>query len=52
MPTPETTNYLILGYVVFSAVMGLYLVSLFIRTRNLKQDLETLAELEKDGSNK
>lgn len=46
MTTPETTNYLILGYIVFSAVMLIYLASLVIRLRNLKQDLETLKDLE------
>jgi hypothetical protein len=46
-PTPETTNYMILGYVVFTTVMVLYLVSLYIRSRNLKQDIELLDELEK-----
>ena len=45
--TPDTTNYMILGYVVFSVVMAVYLASLFIRFRNLKQDLEVLEELEK-----
>ena len=43
--TPETSNYLILGYAVFSTVMLIYLASLVIRQRNLKQDLETLEEL-------
>lgn len=46
--TPETTNYLILGYVVFSTVMLIYLASLVIRQRNLKQDLETLEELDEN----
>lgn len=45
--TPDTTNYMILGYAVFSVVMAVYLASLFIRFRNLKQDLEVLEELEK-----
>ena len=44
--TPETTNYMILGYVVFSAVMLIYLASLAIRQRSLKRDLVTLQELE------
>jgi hypothetical protein len=44
--TPDTTNYLILGYVVFSLVMGLYLISLVVRQRNLQRDLELLKELE------
>jgi hypothetical protein len=45
--TPETTNYMILGYVVFTTVMVLYLVSLYFRNRSLKQDIELLEELEK-----
>ena len=47
MSTPETTNYMILGYVVFTVVMALYLVSLYVRDRNLKQDMALLDELEK-----
>jgi hypothetical protein len=43
---PDTTNYMILGYVVFTVVMAIYLASLYIRFRNLKQDLEVLEELE------
>lgn len=44
--TPDTTAYMIGGYVVFFVVMALYLGSLFLRHRNLKQDLETLQELD------
>lgn len=47
MTTPDTTNYMILGYVVFTTVMVLYLLSLFIRNRNLKQDVTMLEELER-----
>ncbi len=47
MPTPDTINYMILGYVVFSVCMALYLVSLVVRARNLKQDLDVLQELDK-----
>jgi hypothetical protein len=38
---------MILGYSVIFTVMLIYLASLFIRHRNLKQDLETLQELER-----
>jgi hypothetical protein len=48
MTTPDTTNYMILGYVVFTTVMVLYLLSLYIRNRNLKQDIELLKDLEKE----
>jgi len=44
--TPDTTNYMILGYAVFTVVMALYLVSLVVRQRNLKRDLELMEELE------
>jgi CcmD family protein len=38
----ETTNYMIAGYTVIFGVILLYLLSLYIRQRNLKQDLEVL----------
>ncbi len=42
----ETTRYMIAGYAVIFSIMLLYTISIFIRRRNLKRDLETLAELE------
>ncbi len=42
----ETTNYMIAGYAVIFTVMLIYLVSLAIRSRNLKQDIEVLEEIE------
>ena len=42
----NTVNYLIAGYTVFFTVMILYLASLLMRQRNLKQDLEVLQEVE------
>jgi uncharacterized membrane protein YdbT with pleckstrin-like domain len=46
METLETTNYMIAGYTVIFGVMLVYLVSLFVRWRNLKQDIQLLQELE------
>ena len=46
METLETTNYMIAGYAVIFGVMLVYLVSLFVRWRNLKQDAALLQELE------
>jgi CcmD family protein len=43
----ETTNYLIAGYVVFSIGMFGYLLSLVLRARSLKQDLDVLQDMEK-----
>jgi hypothetical protein len=40
-------KFMIAGYVAISAVLILYLVSLVIRWRNLKRDLQTLDEIQK-----
>ena len=50
--TPDTSGYLIAGYAVAFIVMGLYVLSLYLRNRNLHQDLITLEELEKSDSAK
>jgi hypothetical protein len=40
-------KYMLAGYVVILTVLALYLVSLFIRWRNLKRDLQILKEIQK-----
>jgi hypothetical protein len=40
----ETTGYMIAGYVVIFGVMLVYLASLMLRNRSLKQDLEVLED--------
>lgn len=45
----ETSAYMIAGYSVIFGVMLIYLISLAIRRRNLKQDLDVLQELEREG---
>jgi len=42
----ETTRYMVAGYSVIFSVIFLYVVSLIVRRRNLKRDLEILDELE------
>ncbi len=42
----ETTNYMIAGYAVIFSIMLLYVVSIFIRRRNLRRDLEILNEVD------
>lgn len=44
----ETTSYLIAGYAVIFGIMFLYIVSLVIRSRNLKRQLEMLRELDQE----
>ena len=44
---PETTTFLIAGYGVILVGMVIYLVSLILRFRNLRQDERMLEDLEK-----
>jgi hypothetical protein len=44
----ETTRYMIAGYLVIFGIMFLYMISLILRTHNLKQDIETLKEMEQE----
>ena len=46
--TPDTSAYMVAGYTVFFVVSLIYLVSLYVRNRNLHQDLDTLEGLEKE----
>ena len=45
--TPDTSGYMIAGYAVAFIVMGLYVGSMYMRNRNLKQDMSTLEEMDK-----
>jgi cbb3-type cytochrome oxidase subunit 3 len=40
----QTTNYMLAGYIVIFGTMVLYLVSLAVRWRRLRQDEEMLEE--------
>jgi hypothetical protein len=44
----DTTSYMIAGYAVIFGVMLLYLISLFVRQRNLQKDLEVFEEIQTD----
>lgn len=43
---PDTANYMVMGYAVLFIVLGIYLLSLYTRNRNLKRDAELLEEIE------
>jgi len=47
---PDTSVYMIAGYVIFFVVTAIYVASFFIRTRNLSRDLDTLKEAEAEQS--
>jgi CcmD family protein len=44
----ETTRYLIAGYTVIFGIMLLYVVSLVVRSRNLKREIENLKQLDEE----
>ena len=45
--TPDTSGYMIAGYVIAFLLMGLYVASMYLRSRNLKQDMTMLEEMDK-----
>jgi hypothetical protein len=46
MDTPDTSTYMIAGFVISFVTMGIYILSLYLRNRNLNQDMETLEALD------
>lgn len=48
--TPDTSNYMIAGYVIAFVVMGLYVASIYLRSRNLNQDKATLEEMDSQSA--
>jgi hypothetical protein len=44
--TPDTSGYMIAGYVITFVVMGIYVASMYLRSRNLKQDAAMLEEMD------
>ncbi len=47
--TPNTSAYMIAGYVIFFLITAIYLISFFVRARNLRRDLETLESMETEA---
>jgi hypothetical protein len=46
MDTPNTINYMLAGYIVFSVAFFGYLVSLWVRWRGLQAEEQSLQEVE------
>jgi len=44
--TPDTSGYMIAGYAISFIVMGVYVLSMYLRKRNLLRDLETLGSFD------
>ena len=49
MQPADTWNYFVMGYAICFSVMGIYLVSYFVRFRNLRRELVLLEELERES---
>lgn len=48
--TPETANYLMLGLGATAVLSVLYIVTLFVRMRNLRQDLRLIEEIGREDA--
>lgn len=46
--TPDTSGYMIAGYIVFVSFPILFIVSLFFRRRNLEKDEANIKSLSED----
>ncbi|HRQ23866.1 MAG TPA: hypothetical protein PLF42_10620 [Anaerolineales bacterium] len=44
---PDTSGYMIAGFIVSFLTMGLYVLSVYIRNKNLRSDLEMLESMDK-----
>jgi hypothetical protein len=48
LDTPDTSAYMIAGYVIFIALPLLFIASLLYRQRNLKRDEEAMESLKEE----
>jgi len=49
---PDTSGYMIAGFIIAFLTMGLYVLSVYLRNKNLHRDLETLEELDTKSTRK
>lgn len=47
--TPDTSGYMVAGYVIFAVIMAIYVVSFLARGRNLQRDLSTLQTMKAES---
>ncbi len=45
---PDTSVYMIAGYIIFFLVTAIYVASLYVRTTNLSRDLDTLKDVQEE----
>ncbi|MGF1504167.1 MAG: hypothetical protein ACFB51_03370 [Anaerolineae bacterium] len=46
---PDTTSGLVFGYIAIGVIFGLYLLSLFLRARSYRRDLDIIEQTEQDN---
>ena len=46
--TPDTSSYLLLGFVMFGVVGIGFVLSIFVRMRTLRRDVEMIEELQRE----
>lgn len=46
--TPDTSGYMIAGYAVILSVIAIYLISLYLRQRSLRQDMQLFNEMDEE----
>jgi hypothetical protein len=46
---PNTSGYMVAGYVVFFVILAIYLLSMFARRRNLERDLRALETIQAES---
>ncbi len=44
--TPDTSGYMIAGFALTFLILAVYVASIYVRNRNLQQDMDMLAEIE------
>jgi hypothetical protein len=49
---PDTSGYMIAGFIVSFVSLGVYVLSLYVRNLNLKRDAETLESLDEKPTKK
>lgn len=52
MNTPDTFGYMLLGYGALFGLLFLYVLSWWLRRRNLEKDLEVMKSLDEDEKRK
>ena len=50
-PTPDTLNYMLLGYAILLGLPILYVISFVLRQRNLEKDVELIEALKDEKGN-